>query len=113
MTTPDTDLIDAARLQQALKTFAADRNWERFHSPKNLAMALTGEVGELVELFQWLTEEESRLIMQDASAATKVEHEIADVLLYLMQMVNVLGIDINQAVKEKLHLNAQKYPRTL
>jgi NTP pyrophosphatase (non-canonical NTP hydrolase) len=113
MTTPDTDLIDAARLQQALKTFAADRNWERFHSPKNLAMALTGEVGELVELFQWLTEEESRHIMQDASAATKVEHEIADVLLYLMQMVNVLGIDINQAVKEKLHLNAQKYPRAL
>jgi dCTP diphosphatase len=111
MTAPDKNLIDAAPLQQVLKTFAADRNWERFHSPKNLAMALTGEVGELVELFQWLTEEESRHIMQDAEAAMKVRHEVADVLLYLMQIINVLNIDINQAVNEKLRLNAQKYPK--
>lgn len=103
-------LIDIARLQEALKNFAADRDWERFHTPKNLAMALTGEVGELVELFQWLNEDESRHIMQDKEAATKVKHEIADVLLYLVQMINVLGIDIDQAVKEKLRLNAQKYP---
>jgi dCTP diphosphatase len=103
-------LIEIARLQETLKTFAADRNWERFHSPKNLAMALTGEVGELVELFQWMTEEESRHIMQDSKAATKVRHEVADVLLYLIQMINVLDIDINQAVTEKLQLNAHKYP---
>ncbi|MDQ9169529.1 nucleotide pyrophosphohydrolase [Oxalobacteraceae bacterium R-40] len=104
-------LIEITRLQETLKTFAAERNWGQFHSPKNLAMALTGEVGELVELFQWMTEEESRRIMQDAEAATKVNHEVADVLLYLIQMINVLDIDINQAVKEKLQLNALKYPK--
>ena len=110
MPQPTDVLIDIACLQQALKTFAADRHWERFHSPKNLAMALTGEVGELVELFQWLSEEESRRIMQDAQSAAKVRHEVADVLLYLVQIINVLGIDIDLAVKEKLALNARKYP---
>lgn len=110
MSQPDVSLIDIACLQQELKAFAADRKWERFHTPKNLAMALTGEVGELVELFQWLSAEESRCIMQDAQAATKVRHEVADVLLYLVQIINVLDIDINQAVREKLQLNAQKYP---
>ena len=113
MPQPTDLLIDIARLQQALKTFAADRRWERFHSPKNLAMALTGEVGELVELFQWLSEEESRRIMQDADSATKVRHEVADVLLYLVQIINVLDIDIDQAVKEKLALNARKYPKEI
>lgn len=110
MSQPDVPLIDIACLQQELKIFAADRKWECFHTPKNLAMALTGEVGELVELFQWLSAEESRCIMQDAQAATKVRHEVADVLLYLVQIINVLDIDINQAVREKLQLNAQKYP---
>ena len=104
-------LIDISPLQQALNSFAADRNWEQFHSPKNLAMALTGEVGELVELFQWLTEQESRRVMQDEDSARKVRHEVADVLLYLVQMINILEIDIDQAVKEKLQLNAQKYPK--
>lgn len=110
MNPPNDVLIDIAPLQEALKTFAAERHWERFHTPKNLAMALTGEVGELVELFQWLTNEESRHIMQDKETAAKVRHEIADVLLYLVQMINVLEIDIDQAVKEKLQINAQKYP---
>ncbi len=110
MNQPNDALIAIARLQQALKSFAAERNWESFHSPKNLVMALTGEVGELVELFQWLTEEESRHVMQDIDTAAKVKHEVADVLLYLIQLINVLEIDIDQAVKEKMQLNAQKYP---
>ena len=110
MEKPKDILIDIAALQQVLKTFAADRNWERFHSPKNLAMALTGEVGELVELFQWLDEEGSRRVMENADTALKVRHEVADVLLYLVQIINVLEIDIDQAVKEKLQRNAQKYP---
>jgi dCTP diphosphatase len=104
-------LIDMAALQRALEAFASERNWEQFHSPKNLAMALTGEVGELVELFQWLKEDESRVVMRDPETATKVKHEVADVLLYLVQMINVLDIDINAAVQEKLQLNAQKYPK--
>jgi dCTP diphosphatase len=110
MDQPKDVMIDIAPLQRALEAFAAERNWERFHSPKNLSMALTGEVGELVELFQWLSEEESRRIMQDADTALKVRHEVADVLLYLVQIITVLEIDIDQAVQEKLRLNAQKYP---
>lgn len=104
-------LIDIAPLQRALKAFAADRNWEAFHSPKNLAMALTGEVGELVELFQWLTEDQSHAVMRDPDTATRVKHEVADVLLYLVQIISVLEIDIDAAVREKLQRNAQKYPK--
>jgi dCTP diphosphatase len=110
MSQHDKLLIDMAALQHALKAFASERNWDQFHSPKNLTMALTGEVGELVELFQWLSEDESRAVMHDPETATKVKHEVADVLLYLVQMINVLGIDINAAVREKLQINAQKYP---
>lgn len=104
-------LIEADALLKTLKDFAAERNWERFHSPKNLCMALTGEVGELTELFQWLSEQESRQIMADPELAVNVRHEVADVLLYLMQIVNVLNIDLNEAVKEKLAINALKYPK--
>ena len=81
------------------------------HSPKNLCMALTGEVGELSELFQWLSEEESCKVMSSPALAASVRHEVADVLLYLMQIVNVLDIDLNEAIKEKLALNALKYPK--
>jgi dCTP diphosphatase len=103
-------LVDVSNLEAALKKFAAQRGWERFHSPKNLAMALTGEVGELVEHFQWLTEEESRLVAQDATTAQPIKDELADVLLYLVRLASVLGIDLNEAATEKLAANTQKYP---
>jgi dCTP diphosphatase len=103
-------LLDTQNLELELKKFAADRNWEQYHSPKNLVMALTAEVGELIELFQWLTEEQSKNIMHDANAAEAVRHEIADVLLYLVQLSSTLNIDLNNAVKEKMRINANKYP---
>jgi len=95
-------------LRQQLREFAAAREWGRFHSPKNLAMALSAESGELLEVFQWLTEEESRSLAPAARAAAS--EEIADVLLYLIRLSDELGIDPIAAAQRKLVANAQKYP---
>lgn len=103
-------LVDVTKLAIALRAFAAERNWEQFHSPKNLVMALTGEVGELTEIFQWLTESQSRNVCRDPATALKVEQELADVLLYLVQLSDTLGVDLNKAAEDKLRLNADKYP---
>jgi len=97
-------------LLEALLAFRRERDWEQFHSPKNLASALAVEAAELLERFQWLTEEESRLVAQDATTAQPIKDELADVLLYLVRLASVLGIDLNEAATEKLAANAQKYP---
>ncbi|WP_207388121.1 nucleotide pyrophosphohydrolase [Hylemonella gracilis] len=103
-------LIDVTALEAALQKFADERDWNQYHSPKNLAMALTGEVGELVEVFQWLTEEQSKAVAQDPKTARAVRDELADVALYLVRLSSVLGVDLNEAVVTKLKSNAQKYP---
>ncbi len=100
--------LDIAALQQALRHFAAERHWEQFHSPKNLAMALSVEAAELVEIFQWLTESQSAEL--DAATRAAVAEEIADVQIYLARLADRLNIDIPQAVDEKLARNAHKYP---
>lgn len=102
-------LIDTARLEQVLHDFADARDWHRHHSPKNLAMALSVEVAELVEIFQWHTDDEAKAVMS-SSEARHVEQELADVTLYLVRLASVLGVDLNRAVADKLVLNAQKYP---
>jgi dCTP diphosphatase len=103
-------LIDVAPLAAALQAFADERDWNRFHSPKNLAMALTGEVGELVELFQWATEDESRALAHDPARRTALEDELADVQIYLVRLAAVLGVDMDGAVRRKLARNREKYP---
>lgn len=95
-------------LQASLRAFAAERDWEQFHSPKNLAAALTVEAAELLEHFQWLTDAQSRTLPTEKHAA--VAEEIADVLLYLLQLADKLGIDPIEAAHRKLHVNARKYP---
>lgn len=90
--------------------FAAERDWEQFHTPKNLVMALTGEAGELTELFQWLTCEESATIMADPATAARVREELADVFSYLLRLADVLGVDLESALTEKVAMNAVKYP---
>lgn len=92
----------------ALRDFARARDWEQFHSPKNLAAALAVEASELLEHFQWLTEEQSRQLADDKKA--KVAEEVADVLLYLLQLSDKLGIDPLDAAQAKLQANACKYP---
>jgi len=103
-------LIDVARLSSALEKFAADRDWAQFHSPKNLVMALTGEVGELTEIFQWMTEAESFKAGTNPATVQAVKDELADVQLYLVRLASVLQIDLNEAVQQKLLKNAEKYP---
>ncbi|WP_067699381.1 nucleotide pyrophosphohydrolase [Nocardia jejuensis] len=97
-------------LQDLVTEFSQQRDWERFHTPKNLVMALTGEVGELAELFQWLTPEQSQELCDNEQGRVKVEHEIADVLMYLLRLATVLDIDLATAVKSKLQVNEQRYP---
>lgn len=91
-----------------LRNFAHARDWEQFHSPKNLAAALAVEASELLEHFQWLTEEQSRQLSEDKK--TEVAEEVADVLLYLLQLSDKLGIDPLDAARAKLQANARKYP---
>jgi NTP pyrophosphatase (non-canonical NTP hydrolase) len=103
-------LIDVSNLETALAEFATERGWQRFHSPKNLAMALTSEVGELVEHFQWITEDESRRILADPLVAQGVQDEVADVLLYLVRLASVLDIDLDEVARAKLIKNSDRYP---
>jgi NTP pyrophosphatase (non-canonical NTP hydrolase) len=100
-------------LQHTLREFAADRAWQPFHTPKNLAMALVVEAAELVEIFQWMTPEESTEATQDPQCREHISEEIADVLLYLLQIADQTGIDVEQAVRDKLAKNALKYPRPM
>nr|WP_315598156.1 nucleotide pyrophosphohydrolase [uncultured Cupriavidus sp.] len=102
-------LIDLKNLQQAALDFGEARGWGKYHSPKNLAMALSVEVAELVEIFQWQTEEESRDIMSTDERA-HVEQELADITIYLTQLVTALGVDLDAAVQAKMAMNARKYP---
>lgn len=101
-------MTDLQRLRDELRAFAEARDWDQFHSPKNLAMALAGEAGELLENFQWLTEEQSRHPSHEVLAAAG--EEIADVLLYLIRLADKLGIDPVAAADSKLLANAAKYP---
>lgn len=99
-----------ATLQAQFREFVAERDWEQFHAPKNLVMALTGEVGELTELFQWLTPAESVEVMTDPSRAGRVRDELADVFAYLIRLADVLGVDLEEAFTSKMVKNARKYP---
>lgn len=102
--------MDLAGLIEKLREFARERDWERYHTPKNLAMAMSVEMAELVEHFQWLTPEESQNVAADPAKLQAVGEEMADILLYLVRMADVLGVDLEQATQRKLVLNALKYP---
>lgn len=103
-------LIETAALEAALQQFADARGWQRFHTPRNLMLALTGEVGELAEIFQWLSDEEVERLPDDPARFTHLQEEVADVLLYLVRLASVMRLDINAAVSDKLQKNARKYP---
>jgi dCTP diphosphatase len=100
--------MELVELKEALQRFAAERDWDQFHSPKNLAMALSVEVAELAEHFQWLTEEQSRSLSSEAKQ--RVAEEVADVQIYLVRLADKLGVDISEAVTAKMEINRRKYP---
>lgn len=92
------------------RKFVADRDWDKFHTPKNLGTALMVEAAELAEIFQWMTVEESQAVMKDAKTATKVRDEMADVFFYLLRLSDKLVVDLEKAFHDKMAKNAEKYP---
>lgn len=102
--------MDIKHIQETLRAFADERDWDQFHSPKNLAMALSVEVSELLEIFQWLTERQSCDIVNSERDMKDIEQEVADIFIYLLRLSDKLGIDIERAVTEKIAINAAKYP---
>lgn len=101
-------MLDLAELKERLRAFVAERDWEQFHSPKNLAMALAVEAAELVEIFQWLGEAESAA--PDARRRERAAEELADILVYLVRIADRLDVDLLQAAARKLEQNAIRYP---
>jgi NTP pyrophosphatase (non-canonical NTP hydrolase) len=97
-------------LTQRLRTFADERDWGQFHTPKNLVMAAAGEMGELVAEFQWLTPEQSATVMDDLEAGARVRAELGDVVIYLTRLADVIGVDLVQAALDKLEHSAKRYP---
>ena len=100
--------MDLDKIKQIVREFSSERNWDKYHTPKNLSMALSVEASELVEIFQWLTQEESKNI--DSKEIQSVKDEIADILIYLIRIADKLDIDLEEAILEKIKKNADKYP---
>lgn len=104
------EVFPLGEIRKNIADFATARDWNGFHTPKNLSMALSVESSELMEIFQWLTEEQSRSIMEDPTNAKNVRDEVADILVYLIRLTDILGIQLEHAVKEKMIDNDAKYP---
>ncbi|MGN6330722.1 MAG: nucleotide pyrophosphohydrolase [Motilibacteraceae bacterium] len=103
-------MSDLAYLGNAMRGFTEERDWGRFHDPKSLVLALTGEVGELAELVQWLPAEEARRRLAEEPLATRAAEELSDVLLYLVRLADVLGIDLATAASAKLDAARSRFP---
>ena len=105
----DTDTT-LRQLKERIRAFSQARDWEQFHAPKNLAMALAAEVGELMESFLWVDAEESRLLCDDPVKRAEVEAELADVLIYALRFADVAGLDASEAIMKKMARNEERYP---
>ncbi len=103
----DTTLQD---IKDLIAAFTAERDWQQFHCPKNVAMALASEAGELLAHFRWTVPGEDAALLADSQSLCEVRHELADVLLLLAEFANVAGIDMAEAVREKMEINSQRYP---
>ncbi|MBI4249237.1 MAG: nucleotide pyrophosphohydrolase [Elusimicrobia bacterium] len=99
-----------AKLKKTVGRFITERQWDQFHSPKNLSMSIAIEAAELMEKFQWVPEKESRSLYAGGRERTELEHEVADIAIFLLSISNALRIDLTRAVKAKLRHNAEKYP---
>lgn len=97
-------------IQQRLREFANERDWEQFHTPKNLAIALSVETSELLEIFQWMSDQQAMDVKNDLKLMEKVSHEVADIMLYLLRLADVLSLNLNEITKSKIEINEIKYP---
>jgi len=102
--------MDLKKLKIIVNNFSSDRDWDQFHSVKNLSMALSVECSELLEIFQWLTEDQSNQIKNDPAMLSKVEDEVADIFVYLLRIISKTDIDLEKVVLNKMNKNAEKYP---
>jgi NTP pyrophosphatase (non-canonical NTP hydrolase) len=102
--------MDLKELQKKAIQFRDDRDWKRFHNPKDLALSINIEAGELAELFQWKTNEEIKEMLKDPKKFESLKHELADIILYCLDMAEETNIDLEKAILEKLEHNAKKYP---
>lgn len=102
--------IDLVKLNKEIEAFIDERDWDQFHSVKNLSMALTKEASELMELFQWMKEEDSNEVARNLELKQKLQDEVADVFVYLIRIVNKAEIDLEESVRNKMQKNAKKYP---
>ncbi len=102
--------IDLKKLNDEIEQFVKDRDWDQFHSVKNLSMALSVECSEFLEIFQWLTEDQSNEITNDPELLLKAQDELADIFLYLMRILSKTNIDLETVVRNKMRKNAEKYP---
>jgi len=107
MTDTSTTLAD---LKTRVLAFARERDWEQFHAPKNLSMALAAEAGELMEHFLWATPEQSQAVAKDPAKRRKIADELADVVIYALEFANITGMDVAAAIERKMADNAKKYP---
>jgi dCTP diphosphatase len=102
--------IDLQKINTEIENFVKERNWDQFHSIKNLSMALSVESSELVEIFQWMKEEDSNHVRDDQITMQRIEDEVADIFVYLMRIISKTNIDLEKAVETKMRKNAEKYP---
>ncbi len=105
-----TDIINVDDIKKTLQEFAEKRDWDKFHNPKNLSMALACEAGELLEIFQWMSEPDATQCCNDLSIKEKTSHELADIMLYLFRIASLMGINITEALYNKISINNEKYP---
>lgn len=110
MSSTSDQVLSISDVQRRLDEFAQARDWGQFHSPKNLALSLSIEAGELLEVFQWLSEGESRALKDDEASRDRVSEELADVLIYALRLADVLDIPLVEAVERKIKLNEERYP---
>lgn len=104
------DTTTVAEIKARVLAFAQERDWEQFHAPKNLSMALAAEAGELMEHFLWASSEGSRQVVNDPVKRAKIEEELSDVVIYAIEFANMTGIDLSAAIERKMAANAAKYP---
>lgn len=102
-------MSEISELINEIRGFALARDWEQFHTPKNLAMAITGEAGELAAEFQWLTPEQSLLSSLSSDQLSAIKHEVADVFIYLLRLSDVLGINVGDAIRQKMKINGDRF----
>ncbi len=104
------DQLNVGAMLKFQRAFVTERKWKKYHTPKNLSMALAGEAGEVMEIFQWLSEADSKKVMEDPAKARAVAHELADVFYYLLRLADILHVNLEDAFWEKMRHNQAKYP---